>query len=118
MVECVLGLLKGRRPGARRMLSVKRMRRVALMAAPLAGSRRRRGVRALGDLDLQLKLASAFRLLAAKRVAQAMPRPHPPAPQTVPAPQSGMPARGSCLPDRQTLISSPDPFAIPPRPFF
>ncbi len=114
MFTVVLELLKVMRPAPRRMLSVKRMRRVALMAVPPAGSRRRRVVRALGNLDLQLKLASAFRLLAAKRMAQAMPRLHPPAQQMIPAPQSGMPTRVSCSPDRQPLIPSRDQLAIAP----
>src|SRR5207237_10839821 len=114
MFTGVLELLMVMRPAPRRMLSVKRMRRVALMAAPPAGSRRPPVVRALGNLDLQLKLASAFRLLAAKGMVQAMPRLHPPAQQMIPAPQSGMPTRVSCSPDRQPLIPSRDQLAIAP----
>ena len=114
MFTVVLEWLKVMRPAPRRMFSVKRMRRVGLMVALPAGSRRPPVVRALENLDPQLKLASAFRLLAAKRTAQAMPRLHPPAQQMIPAPQSGMPARVSCSPDRQPLIPSRDQLAIAP----
>jgi len=114
MFTVVLELLKVMTSAPRRMLSVKRMRRVGLMVAPPAGLRRRRVVRALANLDLQLKLASAFRLLAAKQTVQAMPRRRPLAQQTIPAPRSRMPTRVSCLPDRQRLIPSRDRLAIAP----
>ena len=114
MFTVVLELLKVMRPAPRRMLSAKRMRRVALMAAPPAGSRRPPVVRALENLDLRPKLASAFRLLAAKRMARAMPRLHPLAQQMIPASRSRMPERVSCSPDRQPLIPSRDQLATAP----